>query len=230
MSWEEVTIGPCRLICGDALEVLPLLSAIGAVVTDPPYGHGWTGINSAAPGGRRWTKRTTCHLVGYGMPFDPLPWLRVAPKCILWGANHYANVLPTSGGWLVWDKRERPNGNHFSDCELAWSNTSGSARLFRYLWDGLCRAGEIGEHYHPNQKPVALMRWCVEKTTGVVLDPYMGSGATALACLQLGRPFVGVEIEPQYFTIACERTQAAYAQPRLFYERNANPATQQALF
>jgi site-specific DNA-methyltransferase (adenine-specific)/modification methylase len=205
MAYEMEQIGPCTLYRGDALEVLPTLSEVEAVVTDPPYGHGWKGIASAAPSRRRWTKRQTCNLAGYDTPFAPTPWLAVGRQHILWGANHYMDRLPASAGWMVWDKRVGKGDNRLSDAELAWTDVCQSVRIFRYLWNGLCRAGEIGEHWHPNQKPIALMRWCVSKTTGTVLDPFMGSGTTGVACVQLGRPFIGIEIEPRYFDSACQR-------------------------
>lgn len=215
MGIEMEQIGLCTLYCGNAYEIGVGLMA-DAVIMDPPYGHGWQGIDSASPGRRRWTKRSTCHLLGYTIPFTPQPWLKVGTQHILWGANHYADQLSPSGGWLVWDKRDRQIQNNFSDCEMAWTDLAGSARLFRYLWNGLCRAGEIGDHLHPNQKPLALMRWCVEKTHGVVLDPFAGSFTTGVACLQLGRRFIGIEIERKYFDLGCQRLLAASRQLELF--------------
>lgn len=217
MSMEREQIGDCTLYRGDALEMMSRLKDVEAVVMDPPYGHGWKGIDAHSPGQKRWTKRFAGHLHGYNTPFHPQPWLAIGTQHILWGANHYADQLPPSGGWLVWDKRDAAFQNDFSDCELAWTDLARTARLFRYLWHGLCRAGAIGDHLHPNQKPIALMRWCIEKTTGVVLDPFAGSFTTGVACMHLGRQFIGIEMDPAYFDLGCQRLMKAYAQPELFH-------------
>jgi site-specific DNA-methyltransferase (adenine-specific)/modification methylase len=128
---------------------------------------------------------------------------------ILWGANHYASKLPDSAAWLVWDKRDGTAENALSDCELAWCNVGGSARLKRHMWNGLCRDSEIGVHLHPTQKPVVVMAWAMEKAKiaigATVLDPYMGSGTTGIACIRTGRKFIGIERDPKHFETACNR-------------------------
>lgn len=208
----------------DCADVLPLLTDIDAIITDPPYGHGWEGINSTAAGGRGWTKRRAEKIIGHDQPFDPAPLLALDLPTVLWGANHYAHKLPSSAAWLAWDKREGTAENNLSDCELAWCNVGGSARLYRYMWNGLCRAGEIGEHYHPTQKPIALMAWCMEKARlperATVLDPYMGSGTTGLACIRTGRRFVGIEKDPAHFATAVERITRELNQGDLFLSPN----------
>lgn len=212
-------IGECVLYCADSNKMGATIEQVDAVVMDPPYGNGWKGVDSASPGERRWTKRRTFHLRGYAQPLDPRPWRAMGKEHVFWGANHYVDRLPSSAGWFIWDKRVGTAENAFSDCEMAWTDVCQSVRLFRYMWNGLCRAGEIGEHWHPNQKPVALMRWCVGKTHGRVFDPFMGSGTTGVACVQLGRAFVGIEIEQSYFDIACKRIEDAYKQGNLFREK-----------
>jgi site-specific DNA-methyltransferase (adenine-specific)/modification methylase len=100
--------------------------------------------------------------------------------------------------------------NDQADCEHAWTNLGGPSRLYSHKWNGMIRGGEEGKvrRVHPMQKPVALMRWCVEMTHGeTVLDPYMGSGTTGVACVRLGRRFIGIELEPKYFAIAKRRIQ-----------------------
>jgi site-specific DNA-methyltransferase (adenine-specific) len=88
--------------------------------------------------------------------------------------------------------------------------------MLRFMWDGICQDEKKGARYHPTEKPEAVMRWCLGFTKGqTVLDPYMGSGSTGVACMQLGRKFVGVEIEPKYFDVACERIDNAQRQGRL---------------
>jgi DNA modification methylase len=179
-----------------------------ALVTDPPYGHGWKGVNSQAAGGRNWTRRRAEAIEGHDKPFDPRPWLDY-PTVVMWGANHYASRLPDSPAWLVWDKRDGTADNNLSDCELAWCNVGGSARLKRHLWNGLCRDSEIGEHLHPTQKPVVVMAWAMDKAKipagKTVLDPYMGSGTTGIACLRTARNFIGVEKDKRHFDTACKR-------------------------
>ena len=135
-----------------------------------------------------------------------------------WGGNYFADKLPSCSGWLVWDK-ERPDELDQATCELAWTNFVKGVRRFRYLWHGMMRSGEKGENYHPTQKPVALQEWLLTlrwTPRGTILDPYMGSGTTGVACANLGRKFIGIEIDERYFQIACERIDAAYAQGRLF--------------
>jgi site-specific DNA-methyltransferase (adenine-specific) len=100
--------------------------------------------------------------------------------------------------------------NTFSDCELAWCrNRKNAARLFRYLWNGICQAGEKHEkRYQPMQKPIRLMEWCIGMTNApIIIDPYMGSGSTGLAALRQGRSFIGIEIKPQYFHNAVRRVE-----------------------
>jgi site-specific DNA-methyltransferase (adenine-specific) len=104
---------------------------------------------------------------------------------------------------------------------MAWTNLPpGQDELHRQQWEGRIRAGEGNgakrDKYHPAEKPIELMRWCVAKTTGTVLDPYMGSGTTGEACLRLGRPFVGIELDPTIFALACDRLAAAAQQLQLF--------------
>src|SRR5262245_41779006 len=92
------------------------------------------------------------------------------------GANHYASRLPDSPAWLVWDKRHGTTPDNHADVELAWTNLPSVARIYHHLWRGMIRAGEanVGRRgkWHPAEKPVELLQWCVAKTTGTVLDPY----------------------------------------------------------
>lgn len=208
---EEVTIGQCTLYLGDCRDILPTLGHIDAVVTDPPYGIDWDTDYTRFTGGAC-QSRSSSRIIGDAQGFLPTTYLNF-PQVILWGANHFAQHLP-SGSWLVWDKRPpTKRGKFLSDCELAWWNHGNGSYLYSQEWDGFNRAGERHEaRTHPTQKPIALMRWCVQKTSGVVLDPYAGSFTTVVACLQLGRPCIAIEIEPHYWELGCRRVEAAYAQ------------------
>jgi site-specific DNA-methyltransferase (adenine-specific) len=223
--WKSAC-GRVTLYHADCRDVLPTLGKVDAVITDPPYGHGWAGINSTATGGRGWTKRRAEKIIGHDTPFEPAEWLALNLPTVLWGANHYADKLPASAAWLAWDKREGTAENNLSDCELAWCNVGGSARLFRHMWNGLCRASEIGDHLHPTQKPITLMAWCMDKAKvpdgATVLDPFMGSGTTGIACIRTGRRFVGVEKDPAHFATALARIQRELAQGDLFLPNKAS--------
>jgi DNA modification methylase len=110
-------------------------------------------------------------------------------------------------------------GNDFADCELAWTNLPKAVRRLRYLWHGMLKAPGEFRGDHPTQKPIGVMTWCLQQVpepVQTILDPFMGSGTTGVACAQLGRKFIGIEIEPKYFDIACRRIEQAYAQGKLF--------------
>lgn len=222
------TIGDATLYLGDCRDILPELGPFDSVVTDPPYGIAFSHGGNDRSGigkGKYATAFANVAIAGDDRPFDPAWLLPLSDKLIIWGANHFADKLPPSSEWLIWDKRAASHHtNDFADCELAWSSTKGVARVFRHQWDGMMRASERGvARVHPTQKPVELMKWCVARTSGRVLDPYMGSGSTGVACAQTGRPFVGVEIDPGYFAAACARIEEAYRQPRLFEEPAPKP-------
>ena len=201
-----------QLYCGDCLEILPMLEpeSVDAVITDPPYGIGYN-RNTKHKGQ---VKRPT--VIGDDEPFDPAPLLRFA-KLILWGANCYASRLPDSKTWLCW-KKTLTNGDkgQAADFELAWARGIGRSRFFQHLWAGCYRASEAGQFYHPTQKPIALMHWCLDllkvSKGATVLDPYMGSGTTGVACVQTGRSFIGIEIDPGYYAIAERRIAKAQAE------------------
>ena len=225
---QPVQIGDATLYLGDCLEILPTLGKVDAVVTDPPYGIGWVRDTSKQAKRSSWRGGKSKPFAGKGArpiigddrPFDPSPFL-IAKQMIFWGGNAFAGRLPSNYGWLIWDKRPLGQSNNGSDAEMAWTNFLNSVRIHRQQWNGCMRQGEEcpfvgGPLVHPTQKPAALMRWCVEMTAGVVLDPFMGSGTTGVACVKLGRKFIGIEIEPKYFDIACKRIEDAYKQPDMF--------------
>ena len=182
---------------GDCFELIDCLVA-DVVVSDPPYGMKYV------HGGRKGGKLLGfdgVSVIGDEEPFDPSPWLRW--PAVLWGANHFADKLPVSAGWLVWDKRDGKTTNDQSDCELAWTSFLTTARLFTRYWNG----GGIGElRLHPTQKSLALMKWCLGYCPeGTVLDPFMGSGTTLRAAKDCGRKSIGIELEEAYCEVAARR-------------------------
>lgn len=207
---------------GDFREMNIELPEIGLVLSDPPYGGGLA-VDYAdrfkTKSGKFWKcadrsgQARHMPIAGDDEPFDPKYLLAIkAEHKVLWGANWYANRLPDSGGWWMWDKRNGKRDVSDADWpmgegELAWTDVGKGVRIFRHTWFGLIRDSEPGEHYHPTQKPVALMQWCIEKskTTGIIFDPYMGSGTTLRAAKDLHRKAIGIELEESYCEIAAKR-------------------------
>ncbi len=204
---EKVTIGSATLYHADCREVLPTLPVHDLMLTDPPYGIGQDGGAQRTRG----SKRTNGEKLGWDNERPPA-WLfglmtEKAPTAVIWGGNYFADMLPASMGWLYWEKRM---GGDFADGELAWTSMHRALRQFSYY------KKNPGDE-HPTQKPVELMRWCVSFAPDAmtVLDPFMGSGTTGVACAQLGKAFTGIERERKYFDIACERIARAQAQGQL---------------
>ena len=203
--------GSVCIYLGDCREVLPGLT-FDVIVTDPPYGidldtdySSLTGTPSFNAKKGHYQGKTHAAVHGDDLPFDPQEFLRW--PCALFGANHYATRLLDGGSWHVWDKRDGLNPNMFADFEIWWTSyPSGPSRVFRHKWLGYMRASDVGEHYHPTQKPVALMRQIIEKAPpGVIVDPFMGSGSTLRAAKDLGRKAIGIEIDERYCEIAAKR-------------------------
>jgi len=201
---NKVTIGNATLYCGDCMNILPALPKVDAVITDPPYGIG-ANKQTLGKGKKEFARGGD--------------WDESAPELALcvgagkllcfWGGNYFADQLPVSNDWLIWHKKN--DGRGFSECELAWTNFGKQTRHISHHW-----AGE--EKNHPTQKPLPIMHWCIEQAGNpqTILDPFMGSGTTGVAAIQLGRSFIGIEREPKYFDIACKRIEQAVAQGQLF--------------
>jgi site-specific DNA-methyltransferase (adenine-specific) len=199
-----VIIGDATLYLGDCMDILPTLGKVDAVITDPPYGIG-----------------ANKHTLGKGKKEFSRggDWDESAPElslCIgagvllcFWGGNYFSDQLPVSNDWLIWHKKN--DGRSFSECELAWTNFGKQTRHISHHWSG-------EEKNHPTQKPLIIMQWSIEQAGNpqTILDPFMGSGTTGVAAIQLGRKFIGIEREPKYFEIACKRIEQAMAQGRLF--------------
>jgi len=209
---QPVIIGNATLYLGDCREILPTLPKVDAVITDPPYGIGadrgigkvtkeGSDVRDAAAG---WDSHTPPK-----EDFDAL--LAISSEAIIWGGNYFD--LPPSSCFFVWDKVQ-PEKFSLAMAELAWTNIKKPAKIFR--WKSMSINDGDPKH-HPTQKPLNLMLWCIghTRTTGPILDPYMGSGTTGVACVHAGRAFIGIEREPKYFDIACRRIEDAQRQGRL---------------
>lgn len=219
MIQREVTIGSCRLILGDMLDVLPLIPKPSAVLTDPPFGLGrkmqggtW-GAKDEFSGFLQWD------LVARQEWVDAI--LALDVPTIIWGGNYYQ--MPAGRCWLLWNKVNAVPT--MADAEMAWTNLDKPAKRF----DAPVGRVEFG---HPTSKPVPLFQWCLTHLpgNGTVLDPFLGSGTSAVVCVKAGRPFVGIEISEKYFDTACRRIQDAYDRPDMFVAPRAPEPKQEAMF
>jgi len=197
-----------ELHLGDCLEILKSMpdKSVDAVITDPPYGIadvwkggsscGWGVASLATPDRNAWDIKPSKEV------FDNI--LRIGKFITIWGGNYFE--LPVSRGWLVWTKPER--NFSLSEAELAWTSKDMPMRVYD------CHRSDSGRE-HPTQKPVSLMKWVIINHTSegdTILDPFMGSGTTGVACVQTGRNFIGIEIDPGYFNIAKRRIEDAQRQ------------------
>jgi site-specific DNA-methyltransferase (adenine-specific)/modification methylase len=211
----KVEIGNATLYLGDCAEVLLMIDKVDAVITDPPYGINENSKKVASRGNMAAPKDYGYFDWDKSPPPDELiELIRTKGKYqAFFGGNYF--TLPPTSCWLVWDKL---NGdNDFADCELAWTNWHKAVRRLQWRWNGMIRQGNE-ERYHPTQKPLEVMKWVIElcPKSDTILDPFMGSGTTGVAAIQLGKKFIGIEREPKYFDIACKRIEQAVAQPQLF--------------
>jgi DNA modification methylase len=220
MSRVEI-IGRATLYLGDCRDVLPTLGKVDAVVTDPPYGIGADAAMHKAGGSKHGAA------LAAKRHYTPTDWDSAPPSrelieeivslsahAVLFGGNYFG--LPASRCWLVWDKEV--NGE-FADCELAWTNIDKPVRRIKHMWNGMLRKGQEERNEHPTQKPLEVMKWAighVPSPAQTILDPFMGSGTTGVAAVQMGRDFIGIEREPSYFDIACKRIDDAQRQSDLF--------------
>lgn len=209
------TIGNATLYLGDCLEILPTLPHMDLILTDPPYGLGIDGqkeTKNRNPKHDRkgyeflgWDDRPPCPYAFEMMFFK-------SSHQIIWGGNYFVDRFRTpTKGWLFWDKGQR--GLTMSDGEFAYTSLQMPSRAITI------NRAEIKSDWpeHPTQKPLRLMEWCLSHVPDAksVCDPFMGSGTTGVACINQGKFFYGIEREPKYFDIACERIAAAHAQGRL---------------
>jgi site-specific DNA-methyltransferase (adenine-specific) len=221
-------IGDCQLYLGDCMDILPLISGINACITDPPYGVSFQS-------NRRKIKHDKIH------NDSELSWLPALDRALFNALSDDAIMISFYGflhidqfmtAWklagfepkshFVWVKNNIGCGwftrpQH----EAAYLLTKGSPEKPTLAPSNVLRADMTGNEYHPTQKPVTLMERLIKPYTdreSTVLDPFMGSGTTGVACAKMGRKFIGIEMEPKYFEIACKRIEDAYKQPDMFVE------------
>ncbi len=213
---KEERIGNQRLILGDCLNVMPTLGRFDAVVTDPPYGIGkimkggtWA-ANPAFKGFQKWDMAAPDWLVA-AIADTP---------AIVWGGNYLP--FPPSRCWLIWNKINAVPT--MADFEQAWTNLDRPSKRMDLP------VGRV-EYGHPTQKPVALMEWCLGflPDAKTILDPFAGSGTTLVACQRMGRAGTGIELDPDYFAIACKRVDEAARQPDLLIPETQAPPVQEKL-
>ncbi len=207
-------LGKHRLLVGDSsvksnIDTLLKGIHIDILHADPPYG-----INLLSKRGALGKSKDYNPVIGDDKPFDPAFYLTLAPISLIWGANHFANKLPPSPFWLVWDKQGGAKDTTFATCELAWCSDSQPARVVTHVWDGFRRDSERGEQRdHPNQKPVAIIEWALGWLDGnTVLEPFLGSGSTLIACHRAGKVCMGLEIDPRYCDVVIRRYEAETGQ------------------
>lgn len=222
---RKEVIGDATLYLGDCMDILPTLEKVDAVITDPPYGIGADkGKKGSIP-----FKGKKSYEMGW---YPQNTWDIERPKkevilaiknagefAIIWGGNYFSDYLPAMGKWLWWDKcQTMPT---YGDGELAWTNLPGTTPKKFTLANNKILADRT-EKNHPTQKPLELMKWCVthcKNNPQTILDPFMGSGTTGVAAIQMGRKFIGIELDPTYFDIACERIERATRQEDMFVQR-----------
>lgn len=216
-----VQIGCATLYEGDCLEVLPTLGTVDAVITDPPYGieslvgaYGRGARNIAGDASLDALEDALITLNEYHSDFWALVFYSCRVSPAFFALQHGLSYF----GEVIWDKVAPGMGNPLryqheniaifkKGAPCAMEPTFSVLRAYR--------AGDV----HPHEKPLSVMRRvCEILDANVILDPFMGSGTTGMACASLGRKFIGIEIEPKYFDIACKRIEDAYAQPDMFVE------------
>ncbi len=228
MIVREVIIGRCRLIHANCADVLPMLGKVDALLTDPPFGIGLNTDNSRFSGGNTASVKRRGNGVGPASgrpilnddkPFDPSFLREYGKDQIIWGWNNFPDKLPR-GACLVWIKRnDEAFGSFLSDAELAWFSRGHGVYCKRDLSNNAIALDRV----HPTQKPVALMEWCLGflPNAETILDPFMGSGTTGVSCVNLGRSFIGIELDPGYFDIAVKRITDAHRQMDMFVDKPA---------
>jgi site-specific DNA-methyltransferase (adenine-specific) len=244
MTFREEIIGDCRLILGDCLEIMPTLGKVDHIISDPPYEESLHKSKNSLRG----RIRTDAGPDLKGLDFESIDNIRAnvvsvssdicngwfVAFCTIEGVAKWADAINPSSMkykrgclWVKPDCTPQLNGQgpaQGAECFVTAWNGSGHAK-----WNAGGKRGVYTHNtnhpdrtgLHPTEKPVALMREIIKDFTNkneTILDPFMGSGTTGVACVRLGRKFIGIELDPKYFDIACRRIEEAYKQPDLFIE------------
>lgn len=212
-----------KIICGDCLEVMKDWpdNCVNLVLTDPPYGQRIDKMNFVTSGAKRIGKARRNDYRTQGDWDFQRPSVeafrlmqRISYKQAIFGGQYFADMLPASRCWYVWDKRTADKyNNNFADCELVWTSIDAPSRIIRHIWSGFLRGADnrTEPRFHPTQKPVKVMARLIKDLTNVgniVVDCYCGVGATCVAAKLLGRRYIGIDISPEYCKIAEERLKA----------------------
>jgi DNA modification methylase len=197
-----------RLIQGECLKHMKRMpdQSIDLIITDPPYGINVAKSGSIGRGGRQFTRKTWDKEIPNKEYFDEMR--RVSRHQIIWGGNYFSHFLPSSRCWLVWWKNDGLAVGLFADCELAWTSFNKVAQVFNSRWRGFVRDSKELRVAHPTQKALHVMKWCVEEFSSpgdLILDPFLGSGTTAVAAKMLGRRYMGIERDTEYIAMARAR-------------------------
>lgn len=241
MSREEILADGVRLICGDCREILPTLGKVDAVVTDPPYGVN-LGNHGCATDGRSSHVLVKGHYASYDDTEENL--IGIVVPAISTALKAARRGLVFSAGSQMWHfPKPDAVGGIFMPSAQGRSKW-GFSSLAHCMLYGSAPALNLGakatalystetseKNGHPCPKPLGWMRWAVGLASlsgETIIDPFMGSGTTGVAAVKLGRKFIGIELEPKYFDIACRRIQAALDAPDMFVEP-PKPAKQEAM-
>jgi DNA modification methylase len=217
-------LGRHRILCGDStnkedVERLLGRQKEGLLLTDPPYGVSIvrkvdkaTGKGQIGSGGKKYSPIVGDETTETAKKIYQLSREIGIKKVILWGGNYFTDFLPPSPCWIVWDKRGESSSNNFADCEIAWTSFTSPARIYRQVWNGYTREGkrhvEGLTRVHPTQKPVGLYAFCMNGYSDaeeIIVDLFLGSGPALIAAEQLGRICYGMEIDPVYCDVICNR-------------------------
>ncbi len=209
---EWVEIGDSRLACGDCLEIMQEIERVDAVITDPPYGINKAEWDQEYP---EWIAELAFNIANV---VCIMPGLWALPECIKSMRNKYRSIF---AGFNANGMTFGPVGfNNWIPVVVGGDVPHRGQDAYRFV------VGAEEKPDHPSPKPLPFMLWLITRITDrnhCVLDPFMGSGTTGVACAKLGRKFIGIEIEPRYFDIACKRIEDAYKQPDLFIEQPKKP-------
>ncbi len=223
---RKEVIGDQTLYLGDCLQVMPALGEVDAVVTDPPYGMSFQS-NHRAVSHRNIANDGSTELLSWACRIKPdhsaYVWMR-------W--DNLADV-PMPRSLITWVKNNHSMGDleheHGRKTEVCGFYKGPNHFFPQKRPCDVITAPRTGNEHHPTEKPVTLMHQVVAWTAGVVVDPFMGSGTTLVACAKMGRKGIGIELDPEYFDIACERVRDAYRQPDMFVTA-PTPAPKQETF